>query len=243
VVREVVRPEVAALMRDIMTDVTISGTGRKAAVAEFAVAGKTGTAQKVVPGIRGYAPGKHVSSFAGFAPAEDPGVVILVVIDEPKGRGLGGEVAAPVFRRIVERVVRGTEHDLVLWKRNSTSRWSDVALVDRAPVIVPAAFAGSETVGGSGVVMAAAFAGAGASVVPAGSVGVDASTGAATSAAADDIEVTMPDLTGMSLRRARRTVSMLGLALSFDGAGLVRSQSPRSGVTLCPGDRVRVECR
>ena len=119
VVRQVVRPEVAALVRDMMTDIPVDGTGRKAAVAEFAVAGKTGTAQKVVPGIRGYAPGKYVASFAGFAPADDPGVVILVVVDEPKGRGLGGEAAAPVFRRIIERVVRSGNHELILGRRNA----------------------------------------------------------------------------------------------------------------------------
>lgn len=80
------------------------GTGRRAAVEGRRVAGKTGTAQKAVPG-RGYAPGKYVSSFVGHAPVRRPRVAILVVVDEPQGQHYGGLVAAPVFRAICERTL------------------------------------------------------------------------------------------------------------------------------------------
>jgi cell division protein FtsI/penicillin-binding protein 2 len=106
-VRQVVSPEIASTMRQLLRAVTESGTGTKARVSEIPVGGKTGTAQKVVEGARGFAPGKHVASFAGMAPADNPRLVCLVVIDEPEGRGFGGEVAAPVFARIMERIVRG----------------------------------------------------------------------------------------------------------------------------------------
>ncbi len=254
VVRQVVRPEVAALVRDMMTDIPIDGTGRNAAVAEFAVAGKTGTAQKVVPGIRGYAPGKYVSSFAGFAPADDPGVVILVVIDEPKGRGLGGEVAAPVFRRIVERVVRSAGHGLILGRR------SERPANERPANELTTCSLESGGLGVAGRLMHdagahehAACDAAGYLPLPAGALGarpsagdcliVPASFGVADAGETDDTTIDMPDLVGMSLRRARRTAASLGLVLSFDGTGLVRSQSPRRGSSVAAGDRVRVECR
>ncbi len=253
VVREVVRPEVAAVVRDMMKDIPVDGTGRKAAVAEFAVAGKTGTAQKVVPGIRGYAPGKHVSSFAGFAPADDPGVVILVVVDEPKGRGLGGEVAAPVFRRIVERVVRSSGHELILGRRNARPAEELTTcslepeglglagrLMDEADAQQVAGYEAADY-DAAGYALAAGALGARRSgsdclIVPASFAGTDADEiGEAT--------IDMPDLVGMSLRRARRTAAGLGLVLSFDGTGLVRSQSPRCGSAVMAGDRIRVECR
>jgi cell division protein FtsI (penicillin-binding protein 3) len=106
-VRQVIAPEIAATMRQLLLSVTESGTGTKARVSEVPVGGKTGTAQKVVAGQRGFAAGKHVASFVGMAPAENPSLVCLVVIDEPEGKGFGGEVAAPVFARIMERIVRG----------------------------------------------------------------------------------------------------------------------------------------
>jgi cell division protein FtsI/penicillin-binding protein 2 len=113
VVRQVVDTKVAATLKELLTCTTEYGTGRKACVAEIPVAGKTGTAQKAGPDGR-YDPGKWVSSFVGMAPADDPQIVCLVVIDEPRGRGLGGEVAAPVFAKIIERMVRSSGHEYLL---------------------------------------------------------------------------------------------------------------------------------
>ncbi len=80
------------------------GTGKRAGVAGYGVAGKTGTAQK--PGPGGYQEGQYVASFAGFAPVEDPRLVAVVMIDEPQEAHYGGAVAAPVFRRVMERGLR-----------------------------------------------------------------------------------------------------------------------------------------
>ncbi len=80
------------------------GTGKKAAIPGYRVAGKTGTAEKPENGI--YVPGKYVASFVGFAPARDPAVVALVIIDEPAGaRYHGGDVAAGVFAEIVRHAL------------------------------------------------------------------------------------------------------------------------------------------
>ncbi len=80
------------------------GTGRLAVPAGYAVAGKTGTAQKAAPG-GGYDPNRYTAVFAGFAPARHPEIVVVVVIDEPKLSIYGGKAAAPVFRRIVENAL------------------------------------------------------------------------------------------------------------------------------------------
>ena len=68
------------------------------------MAGKTGTAQKPVPG--GYSSTDHVASFVGFLPAESPEIGIIVVVDEPQPVHVGGRVAAPVFKTIASQAVR-----------------------------------------------------------------------------------------------------------------------------------------
>lgn len=103
VMREVITPETAAWIRKAMRRVITEGTGKKAATHLTNVAGKTGTAQ--VAGKGGYAPGKYVGSFIGFWPYEDPKYLMLIAIGEPtSGRYYGGEVAAPVFKAIVEEM-------------------------------------------------------------------------------------------------------------------------------------------
>ncbi len=80
------------------------GTGRLAEVQGYSVAGKTGTAQKALSGT-GYAAGRYLASFVGYAPARMPAVVLMVAIDEPRVGYHGGDVAAPVFARIMSQVL------------------------------------------------------------------------------------------------------------------------------------------
>ena len=95
----------ADLIRGYMEAVVSSGTAKAAQVPGYRVAGKTGTAQKVVKGQKGYSGGKYVASFIGFLPARNPRAVIAVVVDEPRGGYYGGQVAAPVFQRIAQRLM------------------------------------------------------------------------------------------------------------------------------------------
>lgn len=97
----------AAQVRMMLTGATSAlGTGGRARVPGFVVAGKTGTAQKVDPNGRGYLKGVYVSSFAGFVPAHDPKFVIFIAVDAPKKGYYGSEVAAPVFNRVAEYALR-----------------------------------------------------------------------------------------------------------------------------------------
>ncbi len=81
------------------------GTGEGAVPAGYDVAGKTGTAQKVDSLLGGYSENRYTSSFMGFAPFEEPKLVLLVVVDEPQGGNYGGVVAAPIFKAIMEKVL------------------------------------------------------------------------------------------------------------------------------------------
>ena len=103
--RRVMSETTAARLRTMMeTVVGEDGTAASAAIAGIRIAGKTGTAEKVVGGR--YAPGYYVASFAAFAPADDPQLVVLVAIDEPRGGShYGGVVAAPIVRRILEQAL------------------------------------------------------------------------------------------------------------------------------------------
>lgn len=101
-----VAPAIAGVLRD-MLEVVVSpeGSGLRAAVENYTVAGKTGTARK--SGVGGYTDERHTSVFAGITPASDPRLVIVVVIDEPRGEAYyGGDVAAPVFARIASGALR-----------------------------------------------------------------------------------------------------------------------------------------
>nr|XP_061799074.1 probable peptidoglycan D,D-transpeptidase PenA [Nerophis lumbriciformis] len=91
-------------VRSVLESVVIEGTGKRAAIDGFRVAGKTGTAQKAIPGV-GYAPRKYVASFAGFAPVDDPLIAGVVMFDEPWPQYHGGAAAAPVWGAIVRQML------------------------------------------------------------------------------------------------------------------------------------------
>ncbi len=104
--RKVIDPDTADRVMNLLREVVISGTGTKARVEGFDVAGKTGTAQKIDASGR-YSMVDHVASFVGFVPASHPALVVLVSLDTPKGtKNEGGDVAAPVFSRIATEAVR-----------------------------------------------------------------------------------------------------------------------------------------
>ena len=105
-VRRTVSASTAALLTGIMEQVVERGTGARARIPGYRVAGKTGTAQKIVDGR--YSTSEYNASFVGFVPSEAPAFVIVVVIDSPHGPNLyyGSSVAAPIFRRITDAALR-----------------------------------------------------------------------------------------------------------------------------------------
>jgi cell division protein FtsI (penicillin-binding protein 3) len=99
--RRIVSRYVAGELTDMLRDVVIEGTGTKADIPGYEVAGKTGTAAIPLP-TGGYSDEKYVSSFVGYVPASNPQLLVLVTVNEPQGAIFGGMVAAPVFQSIAK---------------------------------------------------------------------------------------------------------------------------------------------
>ena len=123
-IRRVISSETAETITDMLVRVTELGGGIRARVRGYRVAGKTGTAQKAEKG-KGYVDGKVTTSFAGFLPAEDPLISIIVVVDEPAGDPLSSRVTAPIFREIADQVMRYLTH-----KDLFAQRTTDVEVYD-----------------------------------------------------------------------------------------------------------------
>ncbi len=212
--RRVMSESAARTLLAIMQGVTEDGTAKAAAIPGYAVAGKTGTAQKVSNGR--YDPSKFLSSFVGIVPADNPRLVIAVMIDEPQGIHYGGVVAAPAFKAIAEAALRYlgvapvfapmAKAVKVAPKPAPTEAESDGPGLDE-----PASVVAKEEDGADG----AALAEEDESIV----TGAD---GASTS-------VAVPDFTGMSMGEAIRAARKAGVELVPSGSGLAASQSPKPG--------------
>ncbi|MGF7046150.1 stage V sporulation protein D (sporulation-specific penicillin-binding protein) [Paenibacillus sp. DS2015] len=103
-IRQVISEETSKKVREALESVVAKGTGRPAFIDGYRVGGKTGTAQIVVNGR--YSATEHIVSFIGFAPADDPQIVVYTAVDNPKGIQFGGVVAAPIVQNILEDSLR-----------------------------------------------------------------------------------------------------------------------------------------
>jgi cell division protein FtsI (penicillin-binding protein 3) len=108
-IRRVISKETAGEVKKLLKSVVEKGTGKSAKTAGYDTGGKTGTAQKYDPAIKRYSKKHYIASFCGMLPALDPEIVILVILDEPKGDYYAAAVAAPVFSRIAKRTAEYLE--------------------------------------------------------------------------------------------------------------------------------------
>ena len=209
---EPVSPRTIATLRALLAGVTQEGgTAKVAALPGYPVAGKTGTAQKAVPG-RGYLPDEFIASFVGFAPLARPALVGLVVVDDPRGTYHGSEAAAPIWAAVAREALLYLN---VRPERERPELWP----FERAPEAAP------EVPGGTVVAESAAPA---------------AEAPAATRTAAPPAG-TFPDLTGRTAREAVVLAAGLNLAPVLRGSGVVRRQQPPPGSPLpAPGSRVEL---
>ncbi len=201
------------------------GTGTAAQVEEYGVAGKTGTAQKVTEGKgrSGYADGKFIASFVGFAPADNPKITVLVSIDEPKGNHFGGVVAAPVFRDIVRQTLpylrvppRGS-HGTVVMTKSESQKYEN----STDPVEADVPIEDSE-------VSQKAEKSSEKSKKPGGLTEVE--TGS----------YRLPDYKGKTLREIMKTWDDSELHLEIEGSGVCGSQSPAPGQVVKKGSSVKI---
>lgn len=227
--RRILRPETSRALVDMLKAVMEKGgTGEKIKVPGFVVAGKTGTAHKVDPRTGKYAADLYLASFLGFAPADDPRIVILVMIDEPRGKKyFGGQVAGPVFARVASEALKY------------------LGVAGTAPVQEPAAASAGAGGGASGAtggaVGAGGAGGAGgsASASPPLVPPVDQPEPVAVEDAEDlppagpgEAIVLIPDFTGMSMAQAVSAAAAAGVRIEIEGSGRAVKQFPSPGRAL-----------
>ena len=198
VIRKVADPEIMATVKDMLVEVVKTGTGSKASIQGWSVAGKTGTAHKFMDGSYS---DKYISNFAGFFPAENPQVVGIIILDEPKyGLHWGGYGAAPVFRRVAQRIIN--MDDSIQYHKPKTKRFNTM-IADNQNVAVPTSIPALNTV----------------SPYP----------------AYQDGYTIVPDVRGMSIRKAKQILIAANLRADFTGSGHVVWQSPKPGTKKLPG--------
>ncbi|MBC7173973.1 MAG: PASTA domain-containing protein, partial [Polyangiaceae bacterium] len=221
--RRVMRTDTARLVADMLTAVTgPGGTGREAAINGYLVAGKTGTAQKANDMGTGYADNRWLASFVGFVPAQDPRIVIAVVIDEPVIAYYGGEVAGPVFRRVGAAALR----HLGVPAHGGGQALADHEERERRTAREARLAARERRESGEPPVAAEAVRDSIAVVTPAGPG-----------------EVSVPDLRGLSAREVVVTLAAASLEASLEGSGIVIGQEPEAASLVPAGTRVRARLR
>ena len=234
-VRRVVDRDVASKVTEVLTwVVSEEGTGRRAALETLSIAGKTGTARIASNG--GYDERRYAASFVGFAPAENPRLVILTKLEDPQGQYYGGGIAAPVSRRVLQAMLAG----------------QDAGLMDGAgpgPGVSPGTSPGSDLdwsrATSSAVERPAPVGSLKADTRPAPVFHLVANDDPVTHGfeAAPDIdselaEVSVPDVRGLDVRAAVSRLHELGLRVEIHGTDEVRDQVPAAGMTAVRGASV-----
>jgi cell division protein FtsI (penicillin-binding protein 3) len=230
--RRVIRPETAATLRRLMEGVILNGTGPLAHLDGWTAAGKTGTAQKIDPATGRYSAKHLIASFTGFAPLNNPAVTILVSLDSPLGEHEGGQVAAPVFKRIAEQVLPYLDvpRDVPLGPRLVQAAYrnrevsNSAALEDFAPTDF------SEQPDQPPTELPATKSKEGRSQTHSVTVALDEG---------GDIQV--PDFSGKTMREVTEICLRLGLDPVLIGSSLASNQTPPAGAKLRRGAKVTVQ--
>jgi cell division protein FtsI (penicillin-binding protein 3) len=266
--RRVLSSFIAAEMRQMMQGVVLHGTGQKAILEGYSAAGKTGTAQKVDPATHAYSHTKYVASFAGFAPINNPAVVVAVILDSAVGLHQGGQVSAPVFHRVAQQVLEylHTPHDVELPRNRQVLLASrkvkedelaegspdhlgepvDLAEASPASPASPVASVPATTENSSPVVPAALRQREELPVAQAKPVETPAPPPEHFSGGTVvlDIEqggVAVPSFAGKSVRAAIELAQENGLDLDAVGSGLAEEQSPLAGAHVPSGSKITVK--
>jgi cell division protein FtsI (penicillin-binding protein 3) len=229
----VVSAATAKALRGMLEGVTLNGTAKQAQLDGYTAAGKTGTAQKIDLRTKTYSKTKFVGSFVGFAPVENPAVVIVVVVDEPVGSYHGGDVAAPVFREIAEGVLP----DLNVAPDTDMRTPPAHNLVAETPAAREALEHAREEIALEEAEREATLPQVAQSNDGANGTGDDEIIYAAATRNA----VLMPDLHGRSVRDAARICAQLGLQLEAHGEGRALRQTPARGAEIEAGQVVQID--
>jgi cell division protein FtsI (penicillin-binding protein 3) len=263
--RRIVTPMTAAQMKKMMEGVVLFGTAHRAILNGYTVAGKTGTAQKVDPATGGYSKTKYVASFVGFAPINNPALTIAVILDSPIGLHQGGQVSAPIFRRIAQQVLEyeHVPHDIETTKNpqrqamlakatdveDASDRLGDPPKDDElaaaqaaAPKPALAASTDSrptttESAQSKPNESAPSVPTLTASAMPRSAPQPPSGSGVVLDV---DTGAVVPSFLGKPLRSAVEIAQQSGVQITALGSGIAREQSPPPGSHLASGQRITV---
>ncbi len=230
--RKVIRPETAATLRRLMEGVVLNGTGKLARLDGWTAAGKTGSAQKIDPATGRYSRTQLIASFTGFAPISNPAVAILVSLDSPVGQREGGQVAAPVFKRIAEQVLSYLDvpRDVPIGPRLVQAAYKNREVSDSSTLedFTPADFLGLPDQ--PPMESTASNPKGGKSQTPSVTVAVD-----------EGGDIPVPDLSGKTMREVTTICLRLGLEPVLIGSSLATNQAPAAGAKVRRGAKITVQ--
>ncbi len=244
IVNRVVSPQTAKELCLILEGEVTDGTGKNAYIEGYRSAGKTGTAEKIKAG-GGYMKDEYIASFVGFAPADDPALVCIVVVDAPQGYPYyGGWVAAPVFKAIMEDSLRYKGVPLREERNKEKQPVTQVVVPD--VINLPLAEAVSTLnarglnakVSGNGDIVWQQTPIARSKLNRGSQVIIYLSPFDSDN---EHTEVTVPDLRGKPMKEAVKILSDLGLHLIPSGSGLAYEQSLEPGKVITSGSTIKVK--
>ncbi len=256
VVRRAISTQVAREVADVLVDAVEVGTGTRARLATFKVAGKSGTSRAYSDSLGAYQPGAYFASFVGFFPAEDPQLVVMVKLDRPQGTYYGGSAAAPVTRATMEAVlaaretpidrralldvIRGREVEAPALERNDiwgplAPRFAELRMDQTSGMVATQNFAAGTSLEGD-----SPWAQLSDDEGSQGAAGTRGTPGFPSSSSSSGVSARVPDVLGLPARVAVRRLHAAGLRVEWDGSGVVRHVEPMAGSILAPGDTVRV---
>ncbi len=242
-VRQVISESTARELCEILEGEVTNGTGRNAYIEGYHVGGKTGTAQKIAPG-GGYLPNEYVASFIGLAPSDDPRLVVMVAVDAPQGYPYyGGWVAAPAAREIINDSLKYLGVPLRQADGQIAQQQTEQVII---PDVVNLSLPEARALIGSRGLMA--------KIVGEGNIvwqqtpraGTKLSKGSEVIISMSPYdksgqgEITVPDLSGKSMKEVARILAELGLHLIPEGHGISIEQSPVAGKIVTNGSTIKV---
>ena len=215
VVRKIANNDVMTQLTQLLVRAVETGTGIEADIPGWQVAGKTGTAQKYVDGS--YSHTKFISNFVGFLPASNPQLLCVITLDEPKlGYHWGGTGAAPVFKQVMERIIN---FDDSIQLPNKIIR--DIS--NRTPVLVEKIIEKPDRIPGNEPILLS-------------SIAVESkSVSSPVNQPKNKTKTVIPNVRGMSLKKAINILHSSGLESKFVGSGTVVWQSPKPGTVSLTG--------
>lgn len=261
-IRQVISQNTAKMLSTLMIGVVETGTATDAKIDGVKIAGKTGTAQRVVDGK--HSSGSHTGSFVGFFPADNPQFLITVILDDPKGGSFyGGKVAAPVFKRIAEKII-GFSGNLNLNEPTfeSKTKTSDIVNVNNNSILIPnlmnlkledakdvlrdlklncEVIYPENSKSNNFLVVESQL------PEPNSKVDINSKTTVKLVVKSKEVELKsvllVPDVKGYSLRKAINVLSASGFDIDINGSGEVIDQMPKSGSSQLPNSKITLFCR